>query len=196
MAKKIFEPMTALIPLPAVMVTCQRPGDRPNIITIAWTGIICSEPPMISISIRKNRFSHEIIRDTGEFVVNITTQALAEATDICGVASGRNTDKFKLAGLTATPASIVQVPLIEECPINLECQTRRVLELGSHDMFIAEIVATQIDEQVFDERGRLDIEKLDPLIYCTKARQYWAGATVMVGAYGYTKGRPAIREKS
>jgi len=196
MAKKIFEPMTALIPLPAVMVTCQRPGERPNIITVAWTGIACSEPPIITISIRKNRYSHEIIESTGEFVVNITNSALAEATDICGVASGRDTDKFELTGLTPSPASKVFVPLIEECPINLECQTRRVLELGSHDMFVGEIVATHISEEVLDGRGRLDIEKLDPLIYCTKARQYWAGVTKMLGVYGFTKGKPAVREKT
>ncbi len=195
MAKKIFEPMTALIPLPAVMVTCMRPGERPNIITIAWTGIACSEPPMITISIRRNRFSHKIVTETGEFVVNITTRALAEVTDICGVASGRDTDKFALTGLTPAPASKTQVPLIAECPINLECQVRRILELGSHDMFVAEIVATHIDEEVLDSRGRLDIEKLDPLIYCTKARQYWVGVSEMVGTYGYTKGRPAIEEK-
>jgi flavin reductase (DIM6/NTAB) family NADH-FMN oxidoreductase RutF len=161
----------------------------PNIITIAWTGIVCSEPPMLSISIRKNRFSHSIIKSTGEFVVNITTRALAEATDICGVASGRDNDKFALAGLTPCPSSVVKVPIIAECPINLECQTRTVLELGSHDMFVAEIVATQIDEAVLDGKGRLNVERLDPLIYCTKAREYWAGITQLIGQYGYTKGR-------
>jgi flavin reductase (DIM6/NTAB) family NADH-FMN oxidoreductase RutF len=195
MAKKIFEPITALIPLPAVMVTCQRPGDKPNIITIAWTGIACSEPPMITISIRKNRYSHRIISETGEFVVNLTTRALAEATDICGIVSGRDTDKFELTGLTPAPASRMHVPLIAECPINMECQTRKTLELGSHDMFVAEIVATHIDEEVLDSKGRLDIAKLDPLIYCTKARQYWAGVTEMIGAYGFTRGRPAIGER-
>jgi flavin reductase (DIM6/NTAB) family NADH-FMN oxidoreductase RutF len=121
---------------------------------------------------------------------------LAEAADICGVVSGRDTDKFELTGLTPAPASKMHVPLIVECPINLECQVRRVLELGSHDMFVAEIVATHIDEEVLDTRGRLDIAKLDPLIYCTKARQYWAGVTDMIGAYGFTKGRPAIKERS
>jgi flavin reductase (DIM6/NTAB) family NADH-FMN oxidoreductase RutF len=193
MGKKIFEPMTALVPLPAVMVTCQRPNETPNIITISWTGIICSEPPMLSISVRRSRFSHDIIKSTGEFVVNITNRSLAEATDVCGVASGRDTDKFKLTGLTPVPASKVKVPMIAECPINLECQTRTTLELGSHDMFVAEIVATHIDEDILDSQGRLNIEKLDPLIYCTKARQYWAGVTEMLGKYGYTGGHPAGR---
>jgi flavin reductase (DIM6/NTAB) family NADH-FMN oxidoreductase RutF len=165
------------------------PNERPNIITISWIGIVCSEPPMLSISVRKSRFSHDIIKSTGEFVVNITSQKLVEATDICGVVSGRETDKFAVTGLTPSAASKVNVPLIAECPINLECQTRTVLELGSHDMFVAEIVATHIDEAVLDEKGNLNIEKLDPLVYCTKARQYWAGVTQMVGKYGFTAER-------
>jgi flavin reductase (DIM6/NTAB) family NADH-FMN oxidoreductase RutF len=196
MSKKRFEPMTALMPLPAVMVSCQQQGDKPNIITIAWIGIVCSEPPMLSISIRKNRYSHHIIRDTGEFVVNITTRKLAEQTDVCGVTSGRDSDKFKLAGLTPELASKVMVPLIKECPINLECQTRTVLELGSHDMFVAEIVATHIDEGILDEDGRIDIQKLDPLVYCTKAREYWAGLTEFVGDYGYMSPQVKARKRN
>ncbi len=196
MAKKIFEPMTALVPLPAVMVSCQRPEEPPNIITIAWTGIVCSEPPMLSISVRKDRFSHSIIKSTGEFVVNITTGDLAEVTDICGMISGRNEDKFKLTGLTPLPSSKVRVPLIAECPINLECQTRTVLELGSHDMFVAEIVATHIDEAMLDNDGRLNIKKLDPLVYCTKARQYWVGLSQFVGKYGFTSAAQRDRKRS
>jgi flavin reductase (DIM6/NTAB) family NADH-FMN oxidoreductase RutF len=196
MAKKIFEPMTALIPLPAVMVSCQKPGEKPNIITIAWTGIACSEPPMLSIGVRKNRFSYDIIKSTGEFVVNLTTRDLARVTDLCGVVSGRDEDKFKLTGLTPAPSEKVQVPLIAECPINLECQTRTVLELGSHDLFVAEIVATHIDESVLDDENHLDIKKLDPLIYCTKTRQYWAGLTQFVGRYGYTAVENRDRKRS
>jgi len=188
--------MTALIPLPAAMVSCQKNADKPNIITISWIGIICSEPPMLSISIRKNRFSHQIIKESGEFVVNMTTRKLAEATDICGATSGRDTDKFTLTGLTPAPSSRVKAPLIAECPINLECQTRTVLALGSHDMFVAEIVATHVDEEILDDQGKIDIEKLDPLVYCTKARQYWAGLTQLVGEYGYTSVGVKSRKKS
>ncbi len=196
MSKKVYDPITALIPLPAVMVTCQKPQEKANIITVSWTGIVCSEPPMISISIRKNRYSHDIIKSTGEFVVNITNHELAAATDICGVVSGRDHDKFKLAGLTTEPASKVRVPMIAECPINMECQTRTVIELGSHDIFIAEIVATHIDERVIGSDGRIDVEQLDPLIYCTKARQYWSGLSRMDGKYGFTAGDPKLRKKS
>jgi flavin reductase (DIM6/NTAB) family NADH-FMN oxidoreductase RutF len=196
MMKKLFDPMTALVPLPAVMVSCQEKGERPNIITIAWIGIVCSEPPMLSISIRKDRYSHGIITKSGEFVVNITTQKLAEVTDICGVISGRDHDKFEMNNLTPAPAEKVAAPLIAESPINLECQVRSVLELGSHDMFIAEIVATHIEEELLDARGRLDIEKLDPLVYCTKARQYWAGLTNLIGNYGYTSAGIRTRKKN
>ncbi len=186
MSKKIYDPITALVPLPAAMVSCQKPNEKPNIITISWTGIVCSEPPMLSISVRKNRFSYDIIKSTGEFVVNITTHSLVKATDICGIVSGKDHDKFELAGLTPETASKVRVPMIEESPINLECQTRSIIELGSHDVFIAEIVATHIEDDVLDSDGRIDIRKLDPLAYCTKARQYWSGFSRMEGRYGFT----------
>ncbi len=196
MAKKIIEPTTALIPLPAVMVSCQEPGETPNIITIAWTGIVCSEPPMLSISIRRSRHSFNIVKRTGEFVVNITTRALVQATDTCGSISGRDYNKFEMAGLTPAPASKVRVPLIAESPINLECQTRKEFELGTHDIFIAEIVATHIDESILDENGHVIIEKLDPLVYCPQARQYWAGLTKMIGRYGYTAQEVRARKKN
>lgn len=196
MTKRAFEPTTALIPLPAVMVSCQKPNEKPNIITIAWTGIVCSDPPMLSISIRKGRFSHDIIKSTGEFVVNVTTQILARATDLCGVISGRDQDKFELAGLTPVAGTKVKAPLIAESPVNLECRTQTVLELGSHDMFVAEIVATHIDEEILEDDGRINIEKLNPLVYCTQARQYWAGLSAMIGKYGFTSAELKARLKN
>jgi flavin reductase (DIM6/NTAB) family NADH-FMN oxidoreductase RutF len=194
MAKKNLGAITALVPLPAVMVSCQKPDSKPNIITISWTGIVCSEPPMISISVRKNRYSYDLIKSTGEFVVNITNHELAvnitnhelaKATDLCGTYSGKDYDKFEMAGLTPEKASKVRVPMIAECPINMECQVRTRIELGSHDIFIAEIVAAHADESILID-GRFDIEKLDPLIYCTKARQYWSGLSRNEGKYGFT----------
>ena len=177
--------ITALIPLPAVMVSCQKPDEKPNIITISWTGIVCSEPPMISVSIRKNRHSYQIIKSTGEFVVNMTNHKLAKATDLCGNYSGANYDKFELAGLTPQEATKVTVPMIAESPLNLECQVRSRVELGSHDMFIAEIVAVHADESILTD-DRIDVEKFDPLVYCTKARQYWSGLSRNEGRYGFT----------
>ena len=185
MSKKIFDPITALMPLPAVMVSCKKQDSKPNIITIAWAGIVCSEPPMLSISVRKNRYSYDLIKSSGEFVVNMTTHNLALQTDLCGIVSGSKYDKFELAELTQEKAHKVKIPMIAESPVNLECQVRSVIELGTHDMFIAEIVATHIDEDILDDDGRIDVQKLDPLIYCTKARQYWSGLSRPEGKYGF-----------
>jgi flavin reductase (DIM6/NTAB) family NADH-FMN oxidoreductase RutF len=189
MAKKTMPPSTLLVPLPAVLVTCGSFDNKPNIITIAWCGIVCSMPPMLSISIQKNRYSFDLINRSEEFVVNITGGHLVNAVDFCGNHSGRDYDKFKETGLTPEPANIVSSPLVKESPINLECQVRKNLDLGSHHIFIAEIVATHVDEPALDSGERLDIKKINPLIYCTNARQYWSGLSKMHGVYGYTKGR-------
>lgn len=188
MTKIDVTPYTMLVPLPAVLVTCGDYSGRFNVITISWCGIVCSQPPMLSISIRENRFSFNMIKQSGEFVVNITGAKLVKAVDYCGNNSGENIDKFKNAGLTPAPASKVKPPLIEESPVNLECQVRKILELGSHHAFIAEIVATHLNEDVLDEKGKLDIKKLDPLIYGTNARQYWSGLSMLHGYYGFTRG--------
>jgi len=187
--KREVKPQTILIPLPAVMVSCALPEGRPNIITVAWVGVACSEPPMISIGIRKTRYSHKIISESGEFVINIASEDQLKAVDFCGVVSGKDLDKFKEAGLTPVKAKRVNVPLIKECPINLECSVRYTLELGSHDLFIGEILATHMDEEVLDNAGRPDIAKLKPFVYCTKAHQYWGGFSKMLAEYGFTRGK-------
>jgi len=187
--KREVKPQTILIPLPAVMVSCALPEGRPNIITVAWVGVACSEPPMISIAIRKTRHSHKIISESGEFVINIAGEDQLKAVDFCGVVSGKEVDKFKEAGLTPLKAKRVNVPLIKECPINLECSVRYTLELGSHDLFIGEILATHMDEEVLDNAGRPDIAKLKPFVYCTKAHQYWGGFSKMLAEYGFTRGK-------
>jgi flavin reductase (DIM6/NTAB) family NADH-FMN oxidoreductase RutF len=185
--KQEVKPQTALIPLPAVLVSCALPEEKPNLITIAWVGVACSEPPMISIAIRKTRYSHHIISESGEFVVNIASEDQLRAVDFCGVVSGKEVDKFKEAGLTPLRAKKVNVPLIKECPINLECSVRYTLELGSHDLFVGEVLATHMDEEVLDGAGRPDIAKLKPFVYCTKAHQYWGGFSKMLGRYGFAK---------
>jgi len=188
MPKKLLEPQTTLIPMPVVMVSCQKKGEKPNIITLAWSGIACSEPPMIAIAIRKGRFSHRIISESKEFVVNMITESLLSQTDYCGMKSGRIVDKFKETKLTPIKGAKVNAPLIKECPINLECMVRNVTSLGSHDLFVGEIVATHIDSEYLDEKAKPDIAKLKPVAYCTKAQQYW-GLSRPLGTYGYTKGR-------
>lgn len=151
MPKRELKKGTMIYPLPAVMVSC---GDKPenyNIITIAWTGTICSEPPMCYISVRKNRHSHKIIKESGEFVINLTNTKLAYATDWCGVKSGKDFDKFKEMKLTPGKAKVVNCPIIEESPLNIECKVTQIIELGSHDMFMAEVVAVNADESHFDK---------------------------------------------
>ena len=159
MAKQTFKPGNMVYPLPALMVSCQRPGEKPNIITIAWTGTICSDPAMVSISVRKERYSHKLISESGEFVINLTTEDLAFATDYCGVKSGRDVDKFKEMNLTPLKADIVSAPLIAESPVNLECKVTEVKELGTHDMFLADIVAVDVDEELIDKEGKLHLER-------------------------------------
>ena len=129
-----------LYPLPAVMVSCQRAGEKPNIITVAWTGTVCSDPAMVFISVRPERYSYDIIRDTGEFVINLTTEKLAHATDLCGVKSGRDIDKFQELNLTPLPSKHVSAPSIAESPVSIECRVKQIIPLGSHDMFLAEVL--------------------------------------------------------
>ena len=135
--KQEWRPGNMLYPVPAVMVSCQRENEKPNIITVAWAGTICSDPVMLSISVRKERYSHRIISETKEFVVNLTTKDLCRATDYCGVRSGRDVDKFKEMNLTPQKSSKINAPAIAESPVNIECKVVNVIELGSHDMFIA-----------------------------------------------------------
>lgn len=148
-----------LFPVPVVMVSCAGKDHKPNIITVAWAGTVCSDPPMLSISVRKERHSYGLLMESRAFVVNIPSARQIRHTDYCGVASGRDVDKFAETGLSAVPASKVNAPLIPECPINLECAVRRTLDLGSHTMFIAEIVAVQVTKHLIASSGRLAIER-------------------------------------
>ena len=183
MPKQVWKPSTLLNPVPAVMVTCVDGAGKPNIITLAWAGTINSEPPMLSISVRKERYSHGLIMDKGMFVVNLVTEKLAFATDFCGVKSGRDTDKFAAVGLTPEKASFVDVPMIKESPVSLECIVRNRLELGSHDMFIAEIVAVDVEESLLDEKGKLHIDKAG--LICYSHGYYWTLGKSL-GYYGYS----------
>ncbi|NPV89347.1 MAG: flavin reductase family protein [Firmicutes bacterium] len=182
---KIEKPgSTALQPVPVVLVTSVDDQNRPNIITIAWAGTVCSEPPMVGIGIRPSRYSHGLIKKNRQFVINLPTQSLLRVTDYCGVVSGRDVDKFAATGLTPRPASKVAPPLIEECPVNLECEVRQVLELGSHDLFLAEVLAVHIDESALDPRGRIDNERFNPVAYNGQIDYLGVGAPT--GSYGFS----------
>ena len=165
MSKQEWKPGNMLYPLPAVMVSCGREGETPNIITVAWAGNVCTNPPMLSISVRKERFSHGIIKDTGEFVVNLVGRDLVKAADWCGVRSGRDFDKFKEMHLTPQESSKVSCPGIAESPVNIECRVNKILELGSHDMIIADVLCVTVDDKYMDDKGRFDLGATDLVAY-------------------------------
>lgn len=182
MSKRQLGPSLALHPVPVVLVTCADGGGRPNVITLAWVGVACSVPPMLSIAVRPERFSHQLIKESREFVVNIPSVRQAEAAFYCGTHSGRKEDKFVGAGLTPVPASQVKAPLIAECPVNMECVVRHELSLGSHDLFIGEVVAVHADESVLDEAGKLSTGRVNPLAY-SSSHEYWSlGSKLTVGS--------------
>lgn len=172
-----------LYPVPAVMVTVQDAEGRSNIITIAWTGTVCTNPPMLYISVRPERHSYRMLKETGEFVVNMTTKKLAKAADYCGVRSGRDVDKWKETGLTPGKAQAVNVPLIAESPVNIECRVKEVLELGSHHMFLAEVLAVDVDERLLEDGGRLALEKAEPLVY---SHGEYYGLSELLGTFGWS----------
>ena len=189
--KKSVNPSTMLYPVPAVMVSC---GDmeNSNIITVAWTGIMNSDPPYTYVSIRRERFSHDIVDESGEFVINITTEELAKATDYCGVKSGRDVDKFKETGLTKVAADNVKCPLIGESPVNLECKVFERHRFPTHDMYMAEIVAVHVNEELFDS-GKIKIEDANVLAYVHG--EYYGLKNNPLGFFGYSVAKPKTLKK-
>ncbi|MDD6979952.1 MAG: flavin reductase family protein [Firmicutes bacterium] len=193
MKRRVLSPGAVMAPVPAVMVSCGREGETPNIITIAWTGIVNSNPPMTYISVRKERFSHDIIADTKEFVINLTTEELAFATDWCGVKSGRDFDKFREQKLTPVTSEKVSCPSIGESPLSIECRVTEVKELGSHDMFLAEIVSMTAQEELMDENGELHLEKAGLMAY--SHGHYFPVSSREIGRFGYSVMKPKTRKK-
>ncbi len=191
MAKQHWKPGNMLYPLPVVMVSCKREGERPNIITAAWAGTICSDPVMLSVSIRKERYSHEIIQETGEFVVNLVTKELAYATDFCGVRSGRDVDKFREMNLTELAMEHVAAPGIAESPLNLECRVTEIKELGSHDMFLAKVEGVTIDDTYMDETGRFHLNNAGLVTY-SHGEYFELGRRL--GKFGYSVKKPLERK--
>ena len=183
MAKQSWKPGNMLYPVPVLMVSCQRDEEKPNIITVAWAGTICSNPPMLSISIRPERYSYPIIKETGEFVVNLVTRSLARAADYCGVESGRKVDKYERMKLTPSVSKIVKVPGIFESPVNMECRVTEMKELGSHHMFLAEIVNVNISEDYLDERGKFHLNQAGMVSY-SHGEYFVLGERL--GGFGYS----------
>ena len=172
-----------LYPVPAVMVSCKRGDEKPNIITVAWAGTICSDPAMVSISVRPNRYSHSIISGSGEFVINLVTKDLVKACDWCGVKSGRDVDKFEEMNLTEYTSDLMNAPAIDESPVNIWCKVENILKLGSHDMFLARVTGVTVDEKYMDEKGRFALEKTNLITY-SHGEYYSLGE--LLGTFGYS----------
>lgn len=183
MARVDFKPGNMLYPVPVVMVTVQGNDNKPNIITLAWAGTINSDPPMISISVRKARHSYKLLMESMEFCVNLTTKELAFATDLCGVKSGKDVDKWKLAGLTPVPSTNIKAPGILESPVNIECKIVKWDDLGTHTCFFGEVVAVHVDDKYMDEKGTFHFEEADPIAY-SHGKYYTLGENI--GKFGYS----------
>jgi flavin reductase (DIM6/NTAB) family NADH-FMN oxidoreductase RutF len=184
MSKILWKPGTMIYPLPAVMVSCGKEPAEYNIITVSWTGTICTDPAMCYISVRPGRHSYDIIKRNGEYVINLTTAALAFAADWCGVRSGSDYDKFREMGLTPGPSAKVEAPIINESPVNIECVVKEIKELGSHHMFISEVVAVQAENDLFDEKsGLFRLNDAIPLCY-SHGKYYETGK--FIGKFGFS----------
>lgn len=182
MPKIKWKGSTLLAPVPPVLVTCFD-GEKPNVLTVAWTGILSSQPPKTYISVRPERYSHDIIEKTREFAINLTTASLVRAADFCGVRSGRDTDKFDACKLTTEEASTISAPLIAQSPLSIECRVTDIIRLGSHDMFIADIVAVDVNEDLIDKAGRLHLEGCSLAAY---AHGEYFALGKKLGAFGFS----------
>ena len=183
MSKIECKPGNMLYPLPVVMVTAADDEGHDNIITVAWAGTVCTNPPMVSISIRPERHTWKMIRDTGEFVINLTTEKLAYATDYCGVKSGRDVDKFLETGLTREAAAHVGAPMIKESPVSIECRVREGKDYGSHWVFTADVLAVHVDKDYMDEKGKFDLAAARPIVY---SHGEYYGLGKQLGTFGYS----------
>lgn len=192
MGKQSWKPGNMLNPVPAVMVSCADREGKPNIITIAWAGTVCTNPPMVSISVRPTRYSYDMIRETGEFVINLVTEPLTRACDYCGVVSGRDVDKFAKTGLTPIPVEGVSVPGIAESPVSIACRVVEERALGSHTMFLAAVVGVTADDRYLDETGRFDINGTGLIMY---SHGEYFGLGRKLGKFGYSVQKKSKRRR-
>ena len=183
MAKQTWKPGNMVYPLPAVLVSVADKNGKDNLITVAWVGTVCTNPPMVSISVRPERYSYQMLRESGEFVINLTTEALAFATDYCGVRSGRDVDKFQVTGLTREKADFVKAPMVAESPVSIECRVKEVLELGSHHMFLADVLGVHAEEAYIDEKNKFQLNQAKPLVY---SHGEYLGVGKKLGTFGYS----------
>ncbi|MBO4799977.1 MAG: flavin reductase family protein [Lachnospiraceae bacterium] len=183
MSKELWKPGNMLYPVPAVMVSCKSGNEKANIVTVAWAGTVCSDPAMVSISVRPDRYSHHIILESREFVINLVTEKLTRACDWCGVRSGRDYDKFKEMNLHEYYSDLMETPAIEESPVNIWCRVTKIEELGSHDMFIAKVAGVTVDDAYMDAKGRFALEKTGLITY---SHGEYYGLGKKLGKFGYS----------
>ena len=191
MGKVSWKPGTMLAPVPPALISCGT-MEHPNVMTAAWTGIICTDPALVYVSLRPSRYSHEIIMKSKEFVINVPSVNIAKAVDLCGVKSGRNTDKFKITGLTAVKCKYVQAPQVAEAPISLECKVKEIISLGTHDMFLAEIAAVNVDESLINSQNALNLDKARLLAY---AHGFYYALGKKIGKFGWSVEKKSTRKK-
>lgn len=193
MGKQFWKPGNMLYPVPSVMVSCKREEEKPNIITVAWASTSCSSPAMISISIRPERYSYQIIKETGEFVVNLVTEELVYAADYCGVKSGRDLDKFEQMKLTPLESKTVKAPGISESPVNIECKVVQIIPLGSHDLFIGEVTGVTVDDRYLDENGTFRLSDAGLAVY---SHGEYYGLGKKIGKFGYSVAKKKKKAKN
>lgn len=191
MAKVTWKAGTMLAPVPPALISCGT-MEKPNVMTAAWTGVVCTEPTLVYVSVRPSRYSNQIIRQTKEFVINVPTLELAKAVDLCGVKSGKDTDKFKLAGITAEKCSYIQAPQVKQAPISLECKVKDIISFGTHDMFLAEVVAVDVDEKYIDKNKALRLDKAGLLAY---AHGFYYALGKKIGKFGWSVEKQSTKRK-
>jgi len=193
MSKKDFKGSVFLNPVPVVLITSKNKSGKINVFTVAWTGTLCTKPPMLSISVRPERLSYEYIKETMEFTVNIPSSKLVRAVDYCGVKSGKTVDKIKEMGFTMTEGTNIDVPYINDCPINIECKVREIIPLGTHDLFMADVICSHIDEDLMDENGKIHFENADLLSYCHG--EYYPMPKKSLGTFGFSVMKKKTKKK-
>lgn len=194
MKEKIdFKGSVILNPVPVVLITSKNKEGKENVFTVAWTGTVCTKPPMLSISVRPERLSYEYIKETMEFTVNLPTSKMTKAVDYCGVRPGRKFDKIKEMNFTMMEGTNVNVPYIDECPVSIECKVKSIIPLGTHDLFIAEVVGSHVDKELMDEKGKIHFENADLITYCHG--EYFKMDTEALGKFGYSVAKKAIHKK-
>ena len=193
MKKREFKGSVLLNPVPVVMITCRNKEGKENVFTVAWTGTICTKPPMLSISIRPERLSYEYIKETMEFTVNMPHRKQTRETDFCGVRSGRQLDKIKECGFTMVEGKDVNVPFIKECPVNIECKVKQIIPLGTHDIFLAEVVGSHVNENLMDENDKIHLEWANLISY--SHGEYFPISNEPIGKFGYSVAKKKEVEK-